>query len=183
MNRAIALAKIALANGGYSSGALMVRERKIVAEGIEAVKTTMNVSAHAELIAIRKCLPCTPDSRPLWLRTLHHCRTLFHVLVCSASNPNREGGDCFARCRNIFIGFRDISRLNHDASYTVLPIAMLECLGRCFRTLGLPVSGAASDKGRSTSDKRSMLQPKGLQAPDVGSFKHRRVTDFDRWVP
>ena len=57
MNRAIALAKIALTNGDTPVGSLVVRERKIIAEGIESVKTTMDVSAHAELIAIRNaCL-------------------------------------------------------------------------------------------------------------------------------
>lgn len=53
MNKAIALAKIALTKGDTPVGSLVVRERKIIAEGLEAVKTTMDVSAHAELIAIR----------------------------------------------------------------------------------------------------------------------------------
>jgi len=57
MRRAIALARIALTNGDTPVGSLVVCERKIIAEGVEAVKKTMDVSAHAELIAIRNaCL-------------------------------------------------------------------------------------------------------------------------------
>lgn len=53
MKRAIALAKIALTNGDTPVGSLVVHRRKIIAEGVEAVKKEMDVSAHAELIAIR----------------------------------------------------------------------------------------------------------------------------------
>ena len=53
MNRAIALAKIALTHGDTPVGALVVREGKIIAEGIEAVRQRIDVSAHAELIAIQ----------------------------------------------------------------------------------------------------------------------------------
>ena len=53
MRRAIALARIALANGDTPVGSLVVHKRKIIAEGIESVKTQMDVSGHAELIAIR----------------------------------------------------------------------------------------------------------------------------------
>ena len=53
MRRAIALAKIALANGDTPVGSLVVHKRKIIAEGFEAVKQHLDVSGHAELIAIR----------------------------------------------------------------------------------------------------------------------------------
>jgi tRNA(adenine34) deaminase len=53
MRRAIALARIALANGDTPVGALVVHKRKIIGEGFEAVKKRMDVSAHAELIAVR----------------------------------------------------------------------------------------------------------------------------------
>jgi len=53
MRRAIALARIALANGDTPVGSLVVHKRKVIAEGIESVKTQMDVSGHAELIAIR----------------------------------------------------------------------------------------------------------------------------------
>ena len=57
MRRAIALAEFALRNGDTPVGSLVVRETKIIAEGVEAVKKEMDVSAHAELIAIRNaCL-------------------------------------------------------------------------------------------------------------------------------
>jgi tRNA(adenine34) deaminase len=53
MGRAIALAKVALANGDTPVGSLVVHKRKIIAEGFEAVKKRMDASGHAELIAIR----------------------------------------------------------------------------------------------------------------------------------
>ena len=53
MRRAIALARIALANGDTPVGSLVVHKRKIIGEGFEAVKKHMDVSGHAELIAIR----------------------------------------------------------------------------------------------------------------------------------
>ncbi len=51
--RAIALARIALANGDTPVGSLVVRRRKIIGQGFEAVGKQMDVSGHAELIAIR----------------------------------------------------------------------------------------------------------------------------------
>ena len=54
MKRAIELAKIALSKGEASVGSLTVRDGAILAEGIEAVKTEMDISAHAEMIAIRR---------------------------------------------------------------------------------------------------------------------------------
>ena len=53
MRRAIALARIALANGDIPVGSLVVDKHKIIGEGFEAVKKYMDVSGHAELIAIR----------------------------------------------------------------------------------------------------------------------------------
>jgi tRNA(adenine34) deaminase len=53
MRRAISLARIALANGDTPVGSLVIRKRKIIAEGFEAVKMQVDVSGHAELIAIR----------------------------------------------------------------------------------------------------------------------------------
>ena len=53
MRRAIALARIALANGDIPVGSLVVDKHKIIGEGFEAVKKHMDVSGHGELIAIR----------------------------------------------------------------------------------------------------------------------------------
>lgn len=90
MRRAITLAGIALANGDTPVGSLVVHKRKIIAEGIESVKTQMDVSGHAELVAM-ECLLCPSNLRPLGLYALHHGRTLFHVLLCGASNPCQRG--------------------------------------------------------------------------------------------
>ncbi|MGH9689620.1 MAG: nucleoside deaminase [Candidatus Acidiferrales bacterium] len=54
MKRAIELAKIARSKGETPVGSLAVRDGEIVAEGIEAVKTRIDISAHAEMIAIRR---------------------------------------------------------------------------------------------------------------------------------
>ncbi len=54
MKRAIELAKIALSKGETPVGSLTVRNGEIIAEGIEAVKTGLDISAHAEMIAIRR---------------------------------------------------------------------------------------------------------------------------------
>ena len=53
MRRAIALARIALANGDTPVGSLVVHKGKVIGEGFEAVKERMDPSGHAELIAIR----------------------------------------------------------------------------------------------------------------------------------
>ena len=53
MRRAIALARIALANGDTPVGSLVIHKRKIIAEGFEAAQMQVDVSGHAELIAIR----------------------------------------------------------------------------------------------------------------------------------
>ncbi|HVB55917.1 MAG TPA: nucleoside deaminase [Candidatus Acidoferrales bacterium] len=54
MKRAIELAKIARSKGETAVGSLAVRNGEIVAEGIEGVKTRIDISAHAEMIAIRR---------------------------------------------------------------------------------------------------------------------------------
>lgn len=53
MKRAIELAKRALGRGDTPVGSLVVRNGEVIAEGSEAVKAQMDVSAHAELIAVR----------------------------------------------------------------------------------------------------------------------------------
>ena len=53
MRRAVALARIACANGDTPVGSLVVRKGRIIAEGFEAVKKHMDISGHAELIVIR----------------------------------------------------------------------------------------------------------------------------------
>jgi tRNA(adenine34) deaminase len=53
MRRAIALARIALADGDTPVGSLVIHKRKVIAEGFEAVHVQLDVSGHAELIAIR----------------------------------------------------------------------------------------------------------------------------------
>ena len=53
LGRAVAIAKTALAYGETPVGSPAVHKRRIIAEGIESVKKHLDVSGHAELIAIR----------------------------------------------------------------------------------------------------------------------------------
>ncbi|MDR5727913.1 MAG: hypothetical protein RB191_10860 [Terriglobia bacterium] len=45
MRRAIAYARVALTNGDTPVGSLVVREGKVIAEGVESVKKKMDISA------------------------------------------------------------------------------------------------------------------------------------------
>jgi tRNA(adenine34) deaminase len=137
MNRAIALAKIALTNGDTPVGSLVVRERKIVAEGIEAVKTTMDVSAHAELIAIRNAC--------LALRTLD----LSGCILYTTAEP------CFmcsyavrqTRIGRVVIGRATPRVGNISSNHPVLTDPQIPGWGRppedSFRSLGIAVRASA----------------------------------------
>ena len=102
MRRAIALAEIALRNGDTPVGSLVVRETMIIAEGVEAVKKEMDVSAHAELIAIRNaCLALqTLDlsgcvlyttAEPCWMCSYAVRQTCVGKVVIGRATP-RVGG-------------------------------------------------------------------------------------------
>lgn len=54
MRQCIELAKLARQNGDAPVGSLIVRDGNILAEGIEAVKTKSDITAHAEIEAIRR---------------------------------------------------------------------------------------------------------------------------------
>lgn len=53
MLRCIELARVALERGDSPVGSLVVRENLIVAEGVEAVRARGDVTAHAEIEAVR----------------------------------------------------------------------------------------------------------------------------------
>lgn len=53
MRRCIELARQALASGDSPVGAVVVRNRQVAGEGIERVKATGDVTAHAEIEAVR----------------------------------------------------------------------------------------------------------------------------------
>jgi len=102
MRRAIALARIALANGDTPVGSLVVHKRKIIAEGVEAVKKQMDVSGHAELIAIRNacsalrtfdlsgCILCT-TAEPCFMCSYAVRQTRISRVVIGRRTP-RVGG-------------------------------------------------------------------------------------------
>src|SRR5699024_3508910 len=54
MKRAVQLAIDNVDEGGQPFGAVLVKDGKIVAEGVNELHTTYDISGHAELIAIRK---------------------------------------------------------------------------------------------------------------------------------
>lgn len=53
MQRCIELARIARQKGDAPVGALIVRSGQVIAEGVESVKAQMDITAHAEIVAIR----------------------------------------------------------------------------------------------------------------------------------
>lgn len=57
MQHCIELAELALKTGDFPVGALVVRDSRIISEATEAVKANLDVTAHAELLAIRRA--CT----------------------------------------------------------------------------------------------------------------------------
>ena len=54
MRQAIALARRALASGDTPVGSLVVRAGSVLAEGVEAVRAGLDITAHAEIIAVRE---------------------------------------------------------------------------------------------------------------------------------
>lgn len=54
MRRCHQLAEKAVRGGDTPVGSLVMRDGQIIAEGVEGVKAQMDVTAHAEIIAIRK---------------------------------------------------------------------------------------------------------------------------------
>ena len=78
MRRCLELAEQARAQGDAAVGAVIVRGGEIIAEGVEGVRAGRDVTAHAELIAIRyacerlgtthlsDCVLCT-NVEPCWM--------------------------------------------------------------------------------------------------------------------
>lgn len=54
MNRAVELANNTVNEGGQPFGAVLVKDGKIIAEGVNELHQKYDVSGHAELVAIRK---------------------------------------------------------------------------------------------------------------------------------
>lgn len=54
MERALELAEKNVRDGGQPFGAVLVKDGKIVAEGVNELHHTYDISGHAEMLAIRK---------------------------------------------------------------------------------------------------------------------------------
>jgi tRNA(adenine34) deaminase len=80
MKRAIALARIAGASGDTPVGSVVVHKGRIITEGFEAVKKHMDISGHAELIAIRNACSAL---RSLDLCGCTLCTTAEPCFMCS----------------------------------------------------------------------------------------------------
>jgi guanine deaminase len=61
MSRAISLALENVRSGGGPFGALIVKDRRIVAEGVNRVTATNDPTAHAEVVAIREACRALGD--------------------------------------------------------------------------------------------------------------------------
>ena len=56
MEQCIALGKKAMENGDFPVGSVVVKDNKIIGKGLEAVKSSNDVTKHAEIEAIRDAL-------------------------------------------------------------------------------------------------------------------------------
>lgn len=80
MRQAIGLARVALERGDTPVGSVVVREGRIVAQGIEGVRSEKDLTAHAELRAVQEAC------RNLVTRDLEGCElytTAEPCLMCS----------------------------------------------------------------------------------------------------
>jgi guanine deaminase len=106
MRRAIALALANVREGGGPFGAVIARDGRIVAEGVNRVTATNDPTAHAEVVAIRAacgalgafqldgcdlyttCEPC-----PMCLGAIYWARTARVFYACSAGDAAAAGFD------------------------------------------------------------------------------------------
>jgi tRNA(adenine34) deaminase len=106
MQRCIELAKLARQHGDTPVGSLILRDGKILAEGIEGVKTRLDPTAHAEIQAIREgcrtlasldlsgCILYT-TAEPCWMcsyaiRKTRISRVVIGVLIASVGGVSSK---------------------------------------------------------------------------------------------
>ena len=76
LRQCLALARLAAATGDSPVGSLIVREGEVIGEGVEAVKARNDVTAHAEIEAIRAATARTGS------RDLAGCTLYTNVAPC-----------------------------------------------------------------------------------------------------
>lgn len=83
MEKCIELAKIAKINGDSPVGSLLVKNGKIVGEGIEGGKTFKDITFHSEIIAIRntRALLGTPDLSDCVIYTTHEPCIMYSYVI------------------------------------------------------------------------------------------------------
>ena len=94
MERAFEMRRIAVARGDQSYGAVIVKDNRIVGEGVSAVITTPDPTAHAEMQAIRDA------ARRLKTRDLSACEMYGTSRAC----PMCEGGAYWAGIARMWYG-------------------------------------------------------------------------------
>ncbi len=102
MRRCLALGRIALGNGDAPVGSLIVKNDRIIAEGIESVKSKNDPTAHAETLAVRavceklntldlsECVLYT-NVEPCWMCS-YAIRQTGISRVCFGSRNSKVGG-------------------------------------------------------------------------------------------
>src|SRR5579875_1725652 len=96
MEAAIAIALQAKQNGDYAIGAVVVKDNKIIAEGINRVKTDQDPTHHAEIVAIRQA------AKLFGQRHLPECVLYTTHEPC----PMCTGAIIFARMKGLVFGAR-----------------------------------------------------------------------------
>jgi len=103
MRRCIELAELARQTGDFPVGALIVRDSRIVSEATEAVRANLDVTAHAEILAIRQACAvlksndlsgCTlyTTAEPCWMCSYAIRQTGIAQLIIGTTVPNVGGG-------------------------------------------------------------------------------------------
>ena len=94
MQRALEMRRIALERGDQAYGAVVVKDGQVVGEGVSAVITTPDPTAHAEMQAIRHA------ARRLKTRDLAGCELYGTSRAC----PMCEAGAYWARIERLWYG-------------------------------------------------------------------------------
>ncbi len=98
MRRCIEVAELARKTGDFPVGALVARDSRIISEATEAVKANLDVTAHAELLAIRRacvilksldlsgCILYT-TAEPCWMCSYAVRQTQIRQLIVGTTVP------------------------------------------------------------------------------------------------
>lgn len=98
MGRCVELAELARKTGDFPVGALIVRDSRIISEATEAVRANLDITAHAEILAIRRacsilrsidlsgCILYT-TAEPCWMCSYAVRQTRIKQLIAGTTVP------------------------------------------------------------------------------------------------